>query len=136
MKNKAEYRDISDIIEKHLKPRLKSECERLGIPQSFIAGIYGIYPEPFVRSSCCEPIKQGDKVKAVMIRIDSEIRSPRIVLMDFWHELRHAKDCYENRKSSEWRANLYVLRRCLEQLVRSITLRLTQKTSLPKVWSG
>ena len=133
MKNKAEYRDISDIIDKHLKPRLKSECERLRIPQSFITGIYGIYPEPFVHSSCCELIKQGDKTQAAVIRIDSEIRNPQIALMHFWHELRHAKDYYENRKSSEWRANLYVLRRCLEQLVRSITLRLTQKTNLPKV---
>jgi len=44
MKPRVKYRDINDIIDRHLKPRLKSECERLGILDWFIAGIYGIYP--------------------------------------------------------------------------------------------
>ena len=122
--------------EKHIKPRLKSECERLAIPQSFIPGIYRVYPEPFVCSSYCELIKQDEEIKALKIRTDSEIRSPQIAIMHFWHELRHTKDCYENRKSTEWRAHPYVLRRHLEQLVRPISLRLTQKTNLPKVWDS
>ncbi len=113
MSAKAKYEDISDIIAGYLEPRLKSECERLEIPQSFIAGIYGIYPKPFVHSSRCELIKQDDKVVAVMIRIDSELRSPRIALLHFWHELWHAKQCYENSKPSERSAYLYALKRAV-----------------------
>ena len=31
--NKAGYRDINDIMERRLKPRLAPECQRLGIPE-------------------------------------------------------------------------------------------------------
>ena len=120
MKKKARYRDINDVIERHLKPRLESECQRLGIPESFIVGIYGIYPE-LDCSSCCEPIREGGKVREVRIRIDSEIRSSLVAALHFWHEMRHAKDYYEDCKSSEGRAYLYMLKRGLEELVRPIT---------------
>lgn len=117
MKNKANYIDISDLIRRELQPVLKSECERLAIPDSFIAGIYGIYPKPFVRSSCCEPIDQDGRIQGARARIDSEIRNRPIALLHFWHEMRHAKDYYENRKASEWAAYAYELRRCLEQFM-------------------
>ena len=119
MKKKTSYRDINDIIEIRLKPRLASECLRLGIPDSFIAGIYGIYPE-LDCSSCCEPTREEGKVREVRIRIDSEIRSPRVAILHFWHEMRHAKDYYEDRKSSEGKAYLYMLKRGLEELVSPI----------------
>ncbi len=119
MRVKTKYKDINDIIAGYLEPRLKSECQRLGIPQSFIAGIYGIYPEAFA-SSCCELIKQGDKVVAVKIRINSELRSPRVALLHFWHELWHAKECYEDTKSSEWRARLYSLRRAVDTVLGKV----------------
>lgn len=128
MKKKAKYRDISDIIDKHLKPRLESECQRLGIPESFIAGIYGIYPQ-FDCSSCCEPIGEEGKVREVRIRIDSEIRSPLVATLHFWHEMRHAKDYYKDCKSSEGRAYLYMLKRGLERLVEPVVLRITHRKS-------
>ena len=131
MKSRAKYRDVSDIIQRYLEPRLESECQRLGMPSSFIVGIYGTYPEPFVRSSWCELIKQDGKTQAVRIRIDGEIRSPREALMHFWHEMRHAKDYYENSWSSEWRAYLYMLKRCLEELVRPVSAWLTQRRLRP-----
>jgi len=115
MTRKSKYRDISEIIERHLEPRLKSECRKLGIPESFVAGIYGVYAEPFGHSSQCEPVIQEGQTVAVRIRIDSEIRAPSRAVMHFWHELRHAKDCYEKRPSSEWKAHLYVLKRCLSE---------------------
>jgi len=117
MKKKAKYRDVSDIIEKHLTPRLASECERPGVPESFIAGIYGIYPE-IDCSSCCEPIREEGKVRKVRIRIDSEIRSPRVAILHFWHEMRHAKDYYEDNSSSEWKAYLYMLKRGFQELIK------------------
>jgi len=128
MKKKAKYRDINDIIERRLKPRLASECQRLGIPESFIAGIYGIYPE-LDCSSCCEPTREEGKVREVRIRIDSEIRSPLVATLHFWHEMRHAKDYYEDNRSSEWRAYLYMLKRGLETLVESVVLRITHRQS-------
>ena len=111
MTAKAKYKDINDIIAGYLEPRLKSECERLGIPQSFIAGIYAIWPREFGYSSLCEPVERDGKVVAVRIRIDSELRNPRAALLEFWHELWHAKEYYENREFSERGAHLYVLRR-------------------------
>jgi len=128
MKKKARYRDINDIIERRLKPRLASECQRLGVPESFIAGIYGIYPE-LDCSSCCEPIRKEGKVREVRIRIDSEIRSPLVATLHFWHEMRHAKDYYEDCKSSEGRAYLYMLKRGLERLVEPVVLRITHRKS-------
>ena len=117
---KAKYRDINDIIDRHLKPRLASECQRRGISASFIAGIYGIYPE-IDCSSCCEPIREEGKVREVRIRIDSEIRSPLVAILHFWHEMRHAKDYYEDCKAPEGRAYLYMLKRGLEELIKPIT---------------
>ncbi len=69
---RTKYIDISDIIESYIQPRVKSECERLGIPPSFIDGIYGIYPAVFGAASCCEPVREGTTIKAVRIRIDSD----------------------------------------------------------------
>ena len=126
MEKKAKYRDISDIIDRHLKPRLASECQRLGIPESFIAGIYGIYPQ-LDCSSCCEPIREEGKIREVRIRIDSEIRSPRMAILHFWHEMRHAKDYYEDNRSSEWRAYLYMLKRGLGWLAESVVLRIIHR---------
>jgi len=120
MRAKPKYKDINDIIAGCLEPRLKSECERLGVPQSFIDGIYAIFPKAFEYSSLCEPIEQDSRVVAVRIRIDNELRSPRAALLEFWHEMWHAKECYENRKSSEWRANLYVLKRATGALLGKV----------------
>jgi len=111
MRGKTKYKDINDIITAYLEPRLKSECERLGIPQSFIDGIYAIWPKAFEYSSLCEPLNRDGRVVAVRIRIDSEIHSPRAALLEFWHELWHAKEYYENSGFSERRAHLYVLKR-------------------------
>jgi len=115
MTKKRKYEDISEIIEEHLKPRLGAECNRLGIPESFIDGIYATFPKAFAYSSRCDPIEQDGKIVKVKIRLDSEMRSPFLALTEFWHEMRHAKDCYENRVPSEWRANLYVLESCLRE---------------------
>ncbi len=117
IKRRTKYIDISDIIESYIQPRVKSECERLGIPPSFIDGIYGIYHELFGAVSCCEPVREGTTIKAVRIRIDSEIRCPQKALRHFGHELRHAQDIYENKKSPEWKADLYAWKRCLCQLL-------------------
>jgi len=111
MMAKIKYKDIDDIIAGYLEPRLKSECERLGIPQSFISGIYAIWPREFGYSSLCKPVEQNGRVVRVTIRIDSELRNPRAALLEFWHELWHAKEYYENSKPSELRAYLYVCRR-------------------------
>ena len=135
MRKKTKYEDISDIIERCLKPRLASECQRLGIPESFIAGIYGIYPE-IDCSSCCEPIREEGKVREVRIRIDSEIRSPLVATMHFWHEMRHAKGYYEDGKSSEGRAYLYMLKRGLGQLVESVVLRIIHRNPSVKAASS
>jgi hypothetical protein len=120
MRAKPKYKDINDIITGYLEPRLKSECERLGIPKSFIDGIYAIWPKAFEYSSLCEPIERDGKVIAVRIRIDSELRSPRAALLDFWHELWHAKEYYENREISERRAQLYVLKRATGALLGKV----------------
>jgi len=84
VRNKPGYRDINDIIERRLKPRLASECQRLGIPEAFIAGIHRIYPE-LDCSSCCEPTREEGKVREVRVRIDSEIRSPLVATRHLWH---------------------------------------------------
>lgn len=112
---KVRYKNIDDILNYCLKPRLAGECQRLCIPEWFVPGLYGIYHD-LDCSSCCEPIRQDGKVQKVRIRIDNEIRSPAIALLHFWHEMRHAKDYYENCKPSEFRAYLYMLIRGLQEL--------------------
>jgi len=87
--------------------------------------------QPFVQTSCCQPLKRGDKTEAVRIRLDGEIRGAREALIHFWHEMRRAKDYYENRKCSELRAYLYMLKRCLEELVGPLSARLTQRRIRP-----
>ena len=61
--------DIQAIIERVIKPRLKSECDRLGIPLSFIKQINAIYPKPFESSSLFEPMTSQGKIEGVRIRI-------------------------------------------------------------------
>ena len=127
MARRTKYKDINEIIDCHLKPRLKSERERLGIPETFIAGIYGIYPEPFVKSSCCEPLEEAGKIEAVRIRIDCEICNLRVAVKHFWHEMRHAKDLYNNRKCSEWNAELYAMKRSLQEPFNLIMWKLNRR---------
>jgi len=120
MARKRKYQDINEIIDQHLKPLLKSECARLGVPEIFVEGIYGVYPEPFGSSSCCEPVPDINHIQKVRIRIDSEIRNPGEAVRHFWHEMRHAKDLYENKRPSELVASLYSLKRCLQEPCRLI----------------
>ena len=110
--------DIDEIIEKVLRPELKRECERLGIPESFIKGIYAILPKAWEYSSLCEPVERSGKVEGVRIRIDYRINKPGAALRDFWHEMRHAKDYYNGRKSSEAKATIYSWKRYLKRLFR------------------
>jgi hypothetical protein len=105
------HRDINDIVEEVLKPELNAECNRLGIPQSFIKGIYGIYPKAWEYCSLCEPVERNGSVEGVRIRIDCRITSPGSALRDFWHEMWHSKDYYRGRESSEVRATLYSWKR-------------------------
>ena len=125
MRRKSRRKDINEIIEKRLKPRLTAECRRLGLPESFISRIQGIYPRLFYYSSLCKPVKQNGKVIAVTIHIGSDNRSEWTALMHFWHELRHAKDYYEGKSPSEAKACLYMLKRCFVELLAK---------SSPKRW--
>ena len=125
MKRVVKNRNINEIILNILLPQLPYECRKLGIPTDFIAGIYGMYPEVFGRVSCCEPIFKGTKIVAVNIRLDSEIRNSFTAKMHFWHELRHAQDCYENKPSKEWKAHGYVIKRILSTLVIPIIDRIS-----------
>jgi hypothetical protein len=111
------YDELNKIIEQSLKPLLKTECEKLGIPQDFIKGIYPIFPKSFEYTSACEPIVEGNKIEGVRIRIDCTITKPGPALRDFWHEMRHAKDCYEGKNSSEIKAEFYSLKRRLQYLL-------------------
>ena len=67
-------KDINDIIREYLEPIPKSECERLGVSKSFIAGIYGAYLKALLYSSYCRPIKQNGQIQAVQICIGCTIR--------------------------------------------------------------
>ena len=110
-------RDIDEIIEKILRPELTKECNHLGIPESFIKGIHSIFPKPFEYSSFCEPIEENGRVEGVRIRIDCEINQAGPALRDFLHEMRHAKDYYEGKNSSELKAVLYSWIRYFERLL-------------------
>ncbi len=110
--------DIDEIIAKVLKPELKPECERLGIPESFIKGIHSILPKVWEYSSLCQPDERNGEVVGVWIRIDCEIRKVVPALRDLWHEMWHAKDYYEGKKTSEAKAILYSWRRYLGRLLR------------------
>ena len=112
----ARQKNIDDIIQNTLHPRLNSECERLGIAPSFIKGIYAIYPKPWEYGSLCEPVEKDGSITGVRIRIDTTIASPSQAKRDFWHEMRHAKDYYEGGKHSELKAFLYSWRRYFEEL--------------------
>lgn len=110
--------DIEKIITNTLRTLLPLECQRLGVPSSFIQGIYSIFPKPFEYSSLCEPIEQDGKINGVRIRIDTTIRSEGRALRDFWHEMYHAKEYFEGREThSEAKATLYSWRRYLEKLL-------------------
>lgn len=113
---KMPYDELNKIIEISLKPEIESECHRLGIPPDFIKGIYPIFPKVLEHSSICEPVKKDGKIEGVRIRIDCSITKPSAALRDFWHEMRHAKDYYEGRKSSEITANFYSWKRYLQHL--------------------
>ncbi len=117
MRRKSRGKDINEIIEKWLKPRLELECQRLDLPESFISSVQGIYPRLFHYSSLCKPVQQNGKVIAVTIHIGSDNRSQWTALMHFWHELRHAKDYYEGKPPSEAKAYFYMLRRCFVELL-------------------
>ena len=126
-------RNINEIIDNILLPQLPYECRKLGIPIDFIAGVYGMYPEAFGRVSCCVPILENNKIIAVNIRLDSEIRNSFIAKMHFWHELRHAQDCYENKPAREWRVHGYVLKRIISALVVTIANLISNHLSSKKV---
>ena len=112
-------KNIDDIIKNALCPRLNSECQRLDIPLSFIKGVYSIYPKAWEYSSLCEPAEKDSKIEGVRIRIDMTITSPSQAKRDFWHEMRHARDYYEGRKHSEFKAFLYSWKRYFEELFHS-----------------
>jgi len=111
------YDELNQIIEQFLKPRIEPECYRLGIPPEFIKGIYPIFPKIFTYSSMCEPVERDNKIEGVRIRIDCSVAKPGPALRDFWHEMRHARDQYEGRESSEMKANLYSWKRYLQHLL-------------------
>ena len=123
---RTDYRDIDDIIDKVIKPRLNKECQKLGIPSSFIHDVAAIYPKPFEFHSICQPVRgdgtyvesEEEEVAKVKIRIDSTIRRHSAALIAFWHEMYHAKQYYEGKKrQSELRATLYSWKRFLEELI-------------------
>lgn len=74
------YTNIDDIIQNCLEPRLKAECERLGMPQSFVEGVYATFPKPLSYPSACEPIETDGKIKGVRIRINCEAGRPKQAL--------------------------------------------------------
>ena len=112
------YDELNQIIEESLKPQIELECHILKIPPDFIKGIYPIFPKILEYASMCEPVKKDGKVEGVRIRIDCSITKPIPALRDFWHEMRHAKDFYEGRKSSEIKANFYSWKRYFQYQVR------------------
>jgi hypothetical protein len=114
-------RNINEIIQNVLRPELNAECKRLGIPESFIKGIYCIYPKPWEYSSLCEPIERDGKVEGVRIRIDCRFTNAGPALRDFWHEMWHSKDYYMGRESSEVKATLYSWRRYFVRLFCTVT---------------
>ena len=111
------YDELNQIIEQFIKPQIEPECHSLGISPDFIQGIYPIFPKTLEYSSMCEPVYRNGNIKGVRIRINCSIDKPGPALRDFWHEMRHAKDYYEGRKSSEMKANLYSWRRYLQHLL-------------------
>ena len=112
------YTSVDDIIQNCLEPRLKDECGRLGMPQSFVEDVYATFPKPLSYPSACEPIETDGKIRGVRIRISCEIRSPKQALRHFWHEMRPAKDYYDNKRPSGWKAAVYAWRRHLEDVLR------------------
>jgi hypothetical protein len=106
--------DNQEIIDKKLKPILPYECQKLGMPESFIKGIYSMW-----RSSFCEAITNDNgNVISVRIRIRYDITRPCSAYRDFIHELWHAKNYYIGKKSSsDLVAELYAWRRYLEKSI-------------------
>lgn len=119
-------RDITDIIQTYIRPLLNSECRRLGMPPSFVRNVRGVYPKHWEFNSVCRSIGEdgsslqgGGEVACVEIGIDSTIRTPSRGLMDFWHEIYHAKEFYRGkRRTSEFKATLYSWRRLFEECLR------------------
>lgn len=110
--------DVDEIIKHYIKPRLSTECEKIGVPESFILSIYGCYSKPFEYQSKCYPEynKSSGEIIGVHIRIgDINRNKPRTVLSDFRHELWHTKKYYcgvdqDKIKFEELRADLYAIR--------------------------
>jgi len=132
---------VSEIIDQYLKPRLREECERLGIPVEFILSLKAGYCKPFEYCSRCDPVdEQGNfiytyqenmtnvEISGVHIKLgDCNDEKPRRALSELRHELRHAKDWYDGtsyigmsqdeKRKGESRANWYARRRALEDFI-------------------
>ena len=102
-------------------PRLESECKRLGIPPSFVEGVYSVFAKAFEYTSFCEPVKREGEIQRVRIRIGDSVGNKVEALMHFYHEMWHAKEYYEGleerSKHSEFRATLYSWKRLFEELL-------------------
>lgn len=61
---------------------------------------------------------------AVRVRLNCEINNTQVALLDFWHEMKHAKDMYEEKDSPEWGANFYAAKRALREFKPSIPIYL------------
>ena len=97
------------MIEKHLYPRLNSECRRLGIPPEFIAEIVP-HSSPGIK-----PITLEDGTKKIVLFISEYDSNPWQMLSDFYYTLSLAKAEYEGKDVSNFRATLYEKKRMFQE---------------------
>jgi len=106
--------DVDSLIEIYVKPLLKEECRKLGIPFDFIKGIYGCYYKDGI-AGYVEEIRKDDKLVGVRIRI-ADCNNSRGVLSVFFHEMFHVRELLYGRSKflSDLRASLYAEKRILQ----------------------
>ena len=120
--------DTEQIIQEYLEPRIPDECGRLGIPLSFIRGIYPGRMQ--LEAANCAPVrKDGEKngeIIGVIIKLDYEEKRPRGARGSFFHEFKHAQKYYKREPQSDFEAYWYEIRRGIEEDCKTIVNKLKE----------
>ncbi len=116
--------ETQEIIEKYLKPRVRSECERLKIPSSFVKGLLARSEEDMIdywgivyNARLHNVYDENGKLIGVEIWFKDGIKSKIKMLLLFFHEMDHVKDKYYGKMTSESRATCYSWKRLLQELL-------------------
>lgn len=123
--------DIDQIIQEYIEPMIGDECERLGIPPSFIIGVHAGTPSTHsdkLAGAKCIPVRENGnkygKITGVRIHFNERENRPRGARGAFFHEFRHARDYYNNEPLSELKAYSYMLKRGIEEDCKTIVNKL------------